>query len=326
MKEEESSPVENHLDTSIDDFLGPRTNEDKESDISDESSQRTTSPTDSNSAPVESPEPEATSANIDVAKAETETETETVNKTKDDKVESEAASSPMESNETVEKQTNGLGNIEVVTTVTIECSGNGEACGESGSKMDKEDAVTEAGEDIDSSKPEGEREKAENGETVVSGEGETKSDESAPGSEQVKESEDGELGSSFSEVLITQEEQSNSFSVNVTNIDTDDYRSSEDDENQPPPFVESSETVSDTPQTQEDVTSPEDVPKENGECPAITVDPAAGEGEGKGKEMKEKRSSSDSSSSSTEGEKLIPPSDQRRCKSLCMHMLVTLYI
>ena len=113
-----------------------------------------------------------------------------------------------------------------------------------------------------------------------------------------------------SEVLITQEERSNFFSVNVTNIDTDDYSSSEEDETQPPPFVESSQ-ANGMPQTQE-VTSSEEAPKVNGECPTITVEAAEGEKEsGEGDEKKDKRSGSESSS--TERDKLNPTAEGR-CK------------
>ena len=118
------------------------------------------------------------------------------------------------------------------------------------------------------------------------------------------------LGSLSSKVLITQEERSNFFSVNVTNIDTDDYSSSEEDETQPPPFVESSQ-ANGTPQTQE-VTSSEEAPKVNRECLTIMVEAVEGEMEesGEGDEKKDKRSGGESSST---GDKLNP-TPEGRCK------------
>ena len=96
--------------------------------------------------------------------------------------------------------------------------------------------------------------------------------------------------------------------MNVTNID---YSSSEEDETQPPPFVESSDTNG-TPQVQE-VTSSEEAPKVNGECPTITVEKVEGEKDGdEGKEVKDNRSGSDSNC--TEGDELIPTPEGRRCK------------
>ena len=141
--------------------------------------------------------------------------------------ESKVDSSPMELSKTVEKQMNSHGNVEVVTSVTVECTGNGEAtiqteCDGNGCTNDKEDSTTKQ------SDPEEERQQE-----IALDENEAKNGESALLSEEKEDT----LGSSSSEVLITQE-RSNSFSVNVTNIDTDDYSSSEEDETQPPPFVE----------------------------------------------------------------------------------------
>ena len=119
------------------------------------------------------------------------------------------------------------------------------------------------------------------------------------------------------EVLITQDQRSNSFSVNVANIDTDDYSSSDDEGSQPPPYVEppseatTSSAVNATP-TQA-VTSSEEQPMTNGECPTITVETALGEKGAKDEEGKDKRSGSESSS---EGERLSPPIEGRRCKFL----------
>ena len=294
MRKEESSDTEDHQDTSIDDILGPRVNEDKESDVSDESSQRTTSPTDSSSIPAQSPDPETNSVSSEAGK--TAPETEIAKEAEDMESESKVDSSPMELSETVENQMNSHGNVEVVTSVTVECTGNGEAtieteCDGNGCTIEKEDSTTKE------SNPEGERQQE-----MALDENEAKNGESALLKLDA-------LGSSSSEVLITQE-RSNSFSVNVTNIDTDDYSSSEEDETQPPPFVESSDTNG-TPQVQE-VTSSEEAPKVNGECPIITVEKVEGEKEGdEGKEVKDRRSGSDSSG--TEGDKLtLTP--EGRCK------------
>ena len=90
--------------------------------------------------------------------------------------------------------------------------------------------------------------------------------------------------------------------MNVTNIDTDDYSSSEEDEIQLPPFVTSSDTNR----------TPQEAPKVNGECPTITVEKIEGEKEGdEGKEVKDNRSGSESSC--REGDKLTP-SPEGRCK------------
>jgi hypothetical protein len=114
------------------------------------------------------------------------------------------------------------------------------------------------------------------------------------------------------EVLISQEPRSNSFSINVANIDTDDYSSSEDESTQPPPYVEPSKGAANATPT----TSSGEPPIANGDCPTITVENAEGEKKKGNKdkdeeEGKEKRSGSESSS---EGEKLNPPLEGRRCK------------
>ena len=134
--------MENHQDTSIDDILGPRTDKDKESDISHQS---TTSPTDSNSIPGQSPDPEVTSVNSEAGK--TAAETEVVKEAKEVESESKVDSSPMELSETVENQMNSHGNVEVVTSVTVECTGNGEAtveteCDGNASTINKVDSMT----------------------------------------------------------------------------------------------------------------------------------------------------------------------------------------
>ena len=112
------------------------------------------------------------------------------------------------------------------------------------------------------------------------------------------------------EVLISQQPRSNSFSVNVANVDTDEYSSSEDESTQPPPFIETESNGAANAKPTQEVTSSGEPPKANGDCPTITVEKP--EGQKKDEEGKEKRSGSESSS---EGERLSPaPAERRRCK------------
>ena len=311
IQKEDENPTENNQDTSIDDILGPRALTDREGDMSDESSQRTTSPSDSgsNSIQAQSPEPEATLVSNEEAKTDEESEIKEADRNEGEGERSE--SNPMESNELVENQINSNGTTEVVTSVTVEVSGNGEAavavCDENMCKFNKETLADNDEEATGSSNAEGESQEAKDGEASE------KNGESTLAPEQAKQ-EGEEEGV---EVLITHDQRSNSFSVNVANIDTDDYSSSEDESSQPPPFVEppseatTSSAVNATP-TQE-VTSSEEPPMANGDCPTITVETAEGGKGPKDEEGKDKRSGSESSS---EGEKLSPPPERRRSKFL----------
>ena len=81
----------------------------------------------------------------------------------------------MELSETVENQMNSHGNVEVVTSVTVECAGNGEAtieteCHGNGCTNDKEDSTTKG--DVESN-PDDERQHE-----VASDENETENRES----------------------------------------------------------------------------------------------------------------------------------------------------
>ena len=100
----------------------------------------------------------------------------------------------MELSETVENQMNSHGNVEVVTSVTLECTGNGEATivtefDGNRCTIDKEDSTTKE------SNFEGERQLE-----MALDEDEAKNGESALLSEEKEDA----LGSSSSEVLITQ--------------------------------------------------------------------------------------------------------------------------
>ena len=96
------------------------------SNISNQSSQRRTSLTDSSSIPGQSPNPEVTLVNSEAGK-KTAAETEVVKEAKEVESKSKIDSSPMELSETVENRMNSHGNVKVATSVTVECIGNGES-------------------------------------------------------------------------------------------------------------------------------------------------------------------------------------------------------
>ena len=326
---------EDQRDTSIDDLLGPREeNTERESDVSDQGSQNTTSPPNSN---VQSPEPESEReldtgpesvlVNGHADEAETEkteeeeekeedglvTENQTTEepgetrgeessmanasegrgeesstaKAGEERGESATESSPMQSSEAVESQTSSNDDGEVVTTVTIECTGESNTtCSDNVCTLDKSRGANSA-------EAAGETE-----ETVDSKE------------DKEDKKDDRGLELSTSEVHLTQDERSNSFSVTVNNIDTDDYSSSEEEGTELPPPPPTADETNGSPQTQE-VTSSEDTPKVNGDTPTITVEKAEGD---KGAESGETKSNG-SSDSNTEGEKLIPLIERRRRKA-----------
>ena len=318
-QKEDDNQTENNQLTSIDDLLGPReTNADKESDMSDSSSQRTGSPSDSNSIQAQSPEPETSplvNNEADSKKEESENSVEEAKKEREDE-RSESNPPPAEPSEVVENLQTNTQNSEdvVVTSVTVEVNRDSPVaiCEENGCEIkngneEKEGAATSKSE-------EGESQEAKEGETPEKNGESTLSVEKVPTKGGEGESEEGV------EILISNGERSNSFSVNVANIDTDDYSSSEDECPQPPPYVEppaeseGAATTSSAADANATPISSEEPPKANGECPTINVETAEGEKKGaKDEEGKEKRSSSESSS---EGERLSPPVERRRCKFL----------
>ena len=322
---------EDQRDTSIDDLLGPREEStERESDVSDQSSQNTTSPPNSN---VQSPEPESeresdtgpesvlVNGHADEAetqKTEEEEEGEeglvTENQTTEEpgegrgeesstadasdgkgeesstanageeRGESATGSSP---SETVESQASSNNDGEVVTTVTIECTGESNTtCSDNVCTLDKSREANSA-----------------------EAAGETEEGVDSKEDKEDKEDDRG-LELSTSEVHLTQDERSNSFSVTVNNIDTDDYSSSEEEGTELPPPPHTADETNGSAQTQE-VTSSEDTPKVNGDTPTITVEKAEGD---KGAESGETKSNG-SSDSNTEGEKLIPLIERRRRKA-----------
>ena len=316
-KEVDNQTEENNQDTSIDDILGPRTMDtDKESDMSDEGSQRTGSPSDSNSVQAPSPEPEAAPVNDEVPKSEeSESTVEEVKKEGED--ERSESKPPIESSETPENQTNAQSSDDVVvTSVTVEVNGDAPVavCDESECKIkNQKDEEKEAPTD-DMSKTEGESQEAKE-----PGEASENNGESTLAVEQeAKEGGEGEVGEGV-EVLITRDQRSNSFSVTVANIDTDDYSSSEDEGSQSPPYIEPSaeSEAAATKSSSQEVTSSEEPPKANGDCPTITVETEDGEKKGaNNEEGKQEKRNSSASNSSTEGERLSPQPERRRCKCL----------
>lgn len=354
-KQEDNNQTENDQLTNIDDILGPReANTDKESDTSDESSQRTETPSDSNSIQAQSPEPDAVPLvnNNEDEDSKTEESENAVEEAKKEDEGERSESNPPPAMEEAKKESEGersesnappavesSGVVEdlqtntqdgedvVVTTVTVEVNRESPVavCDETECTIkNKSDAEKEEkeGEGTNTSKDEqGESQgeaKTEASETKTEERNgvSTLAVEKVPtkGGEGDGESEEGE----GVEVLITHDQRSNSFSINVANVDTDDYSSSEDESPQPPPYVEpptesegaattSSSTAEEAKATPtQEVTSSEEPPKANGEFPTITVEKAEGE---KNEEGKEKRTGSESSS---EGERLSPPVERRR--------------
>ena len=315
-KEDDNQTEVDNQDTSIDDILGPRmTNTDKESDMSDEGSQRTGSPSDSNSIQTQSPEPEATSVNNEVPKLdESENTVEEAKKLKEGEDEQSEPKPPTESSETVENQTNSQSSDDVVvTSVTVEVNGDAPVAVCDENECNIKNQKNEADKGTDTSKTEGESQEAkELGETSENNGRSTLAVE-----QEAKEGGGEGEGGEEVEVLITHDQRSNSFSVNVANIDTDDYSSSEDESTQPPPYIkppaESEAAVTSSPS--QEVTSSEEPPKANGDCPTITVETEKGEKKGaKDEEGKPEKRNSSASNSSTEGERLSPPIERRRCK------------
>ena len=286
--------------------------------MSDESSQRTGTPSDSNSIQTQSPEPEPVNNEGDETLKTEVRENGVEEATVKTEGEDDARSEP---NPPLPPPTEAVENLQtsvqqdkedvVVTSVTVEV--NRElpvaVCDESECTIKNQNDVE--GEKVEEEKEGSDAPKSEGGESQeAKTEGETseKNDKSTLVVEKAptKGGEGEEEGGEGIEVLISQEPRSNSFSVNVANIDTDEYSSSEDESTQPPPFVE--EGAANATPAQE-VTSSGEPPKANGDCPTITVEKP--EGEKKDEEGKEKRSGSESSS---EGERLSPPAERRRSK------------
>ena len=292
--------------------------------MSDESSQRTGTPSDTNSIQTQSPEPEPTTPlvnnegneSLKTEVRENGVEEATLKKEGEDAEKSESSPpQPPPVTEAVENlQTSAQQDSEdvVVTSVTVEVNRESPVAVCDGSECTIKNQNDVEGEKMEEEKEGGDAPKSEERESQeAKTEGETseKKDKSTLAVEKVptKGGDGEEEGSEGVEVLISQEPRSNSFSVNV--IDTDEYSSSEDESTQPPPFVETeSKGAANATPTQE-VTSSGEPPKANGDCPTITVEKP--EGQKEDEEGKEKRSGSESSS---EGERLSPPIERRRCK------------
>ena len=293
--------------------------------MSDESSQRTGTPSDTNSIQTQSPEPEPTTPlvnnegneSLKTEVRENGVEEATVKKEGegDEKSEANPPPPPPPVTEAVENlQTSAQQDSEdvVVTSVTVEVNRESPVAVCDGSECTIKNQNDAEGEKMEE-KEGGDAPKSEEGESQeAKTEGETseKNGKSTLAVEKVPTKGGDEEGEGV-EVLISQQPRSNSFSVNVANVDTDEYSSSEDESTQPPPFVETeSKGAANATPTQE-VTSSEEPPIANGDCPTITVEKP--EGQKKDEEEKEKRSGSESSS---EGERLSPPAERRRSKLL----------